>query len=71
MADTSDSVTIETTDDAEAVLGAYFRGRLKNNMGDPEKGDILEHRRSLAVSGTVILYTGDRYKDGCEWRRSS
>lgn len=78
LADTSGSVTVETKQDAEALLWAYFSGYLETPTMGPTtrtglvvKGEILQQRQSLAISGTVIVYAGKRWKDSLGWTRST
>lgn len=73
MADTSGSVTVETREDAEAVLMEYFRGGLQKpfvpttRTGLPVKGELLLLRQNMVISGNVVLFSGERYKDRIPW----
>ncbi|KAG6373344.1 hypothetical protein JVT61DRAFT_6488 [Boletus reticuloceps] len=86
MADTSDKgrccgrsegiVTINTAEDAKAVLRACLYGRLEKptvpttNTGKRVRGFARDSRRLQVVSGTAIVFAGRRYLDGCNWTKT-
>ena len=69
MVDTSGSVEVQTLNDVKAFLRAYFRG----DLGEPpnrENRSVSEYRQSLMVSGTALIFAGEKYEEGVRWTES-
>lgn len=71
MVSTSGSVAVKTDKDAEAILWKFcLDGLAKHAPHAVARGVITDYRQSLIESGRVILYAGERYRDGFDWQRS-